>query len=464
MLLERAAPLSDESLPQRTTTTNQTKENNPMLKKLRQQLADARAKANALNATAERENRVLNADEQKEFDALIAECKDLQAKIASQEALQDLERSASGSSVIEVGDDRATKKPYRGIGEQLSVIARGQVLLESGRVHQADPRFQAALGTSETVPSDGGFLVEPEYSADLLKRTYNTGEIASRCKPLKMNSARLTINAVDEQSRQDGKRWGGILSYWLAEAQTYAGTKPKFDQRQLVANKLIALIYATEELLEDTAMLESFVDDAVPQEFAFQRDNAIFQGSGAGQPLGFLNHPSTVVVPYASGEGTSGTGPSTTDILNMWSRMWAPLRKNAVWFINQSIEPSLYPLTLGAPSLAQILIYTPPGVNGNNSAYGMMFGRPVIPIEHAAAVGVQGDISLWSPDGYLLADRQEVRADSSIHVAFLTGEKAFRWMLRCDGQPWWKQPLQPYYSTGATAPPTLAPAVVLETR
>ena len=55
-----------------------------MLKKLRQQLADARAKANALNATADRENRVLSAEEQTEFDALIAQCKDLQAKIASQ--------------------------------------------------------------------------------------------------------------------------------------------------------------------------------------------------------------------------------------------------------------------------------------------------------------------------------------------------------------------------------------------
>jgi hypothetical protein len=60
--------------------------------------------------------------------------------------------------------------------------------------------------------------------------------------------------------------------------------------------------------------------------------------------------------------------------------------------------------------------------------------------------------------------RQELRADSSMHVAFLTGEMAFRFMMRADGQPWWKKPLQPYYQTGGTAPATLSSQVILQTR
>lgn len=429
-----------------------------MLKKLRQKLADAKAKADALNALAVRENRLLSKEEQTEFDALLAECKDLQAQIASQEALADLERQTPAAARTQVSDPEAAKKPFTGLGDQLRAIAKTTIAIKEGRGHLGDPRIVAALGTSETIPSDGGFLIEPEYSKDLLEKIYETGEVASTIEPFEMKSARMVIPAVDEDSRQDGQRWGGLLSYWLAEAAPYQGTKPKFAERQLVANKLTALMYATEELLEDDQMLKSYADRVVPDELAFQIDNAILQGTGAGQPLGIWNSPSTIQQAIVGGE----TSISAQDILNMHARVFAPYRKNMVWFINQSLEPKLYPLTVGSPSLGQFLIYKPAGEGGNAQA--TMLGHPVIPIEQASAPGVVGDITAFAPDGYLLAKRNEVRADSSIHVAFLTGEVAFRWMLRLDGQPWWKKPLQPYYPAGGTAPPTVASFVTLGAR
>jgi HK97 family phage major capsid protein len=187
-------------------------------------------------------------------------------------------------------------------------------------------------------------------------------------------------------------------------------------------------------------------------------DEGVLNGSGAGEPLGVWNSPATIqVTPQASGGSIE-----TQDILNMHSRLFAPYREGAVWFIHQALEPKLYPLTVGSPSLGQYLIYKPAGENGNTRA--TMMGHPVIPIEQAAAPGVVGDITLFAPKGYLLAKRSGIRADSSIHVAFLTGEKAFRFMLRMDGQPWWKKPLQPYYATGQTAPPTQAAFVTLGAR
>jgi HK97 family phage major capsid protein len=435
-----------------------------MLKALRQKKADALAKANAIFKAAETAGRDLTADERTEYDAIMASVETMNGDIKRLEQMQEEERNTPAASIITVGKNREEDKPFRSFGEQMIKLARSTMAINTGRAHLADPRIMAALGASESVPSDGGFLVQPEYEKVLLQRIYETGQLASLVSKKKMNSERLMIPAVDETSRQDGKRWGGVLGYWLAEAASYTSSKPKFDQRELVAHKLIALVYATEELLADTAMLESYIDEVVPQELAFLLDNAIFQGSGAGQPLGILNAPSTIVQTYASGEGTSGTPPSSTDILNMWSRMPAAYRSDAVWLINQSVEPGLIPLTVGSPSLAQVLIYTAPGLAGNQTGRGLMFGRPVIPIEQAAAVGLQGDIVLWSPSGYLMAMRQDLRADSSMHVAFLTGEMAFRFMLRADGQPWWKTPLTPYYPSGGTAPPTLAPQVILQTR
>jgi HK97 family phage major capsid protein len=136
----------------------------------------------------------------------------------------------------------------------------------------------------------------------------------------------------------------------------------------------------------------------------------------------------------------------------MWSQMWARSRASACWFINQDIEPQLIPLTLGSPSLAQILLYTAPGINGNPGPYGKLFGRDVIPVEQASTLGTQGDIMLADMTQYILAQRADVRADTSIHVAFLTGEQAFRFMLRLDGQPTWKKPLTPYQGFAVKSP------------
>jgi HK97 family phage major capsid protein len=437
-----------------------------MLKALRQKKADALAKANAIFQAAQTANRDLTETERTEYDAIMGETglvATINGDIKRAEQLQEEERNTPAAQIIQVGAARVEKKPWKSLGEQMSALAKSTIAIHAGRSHLADARIMAALGASESVPADGGFLVTPEYDSALLQKIYNTGQIASLVGKKKMNSESLKINAVDEDSRVDGSRWGGILSYWIAEAQQYQATKPKFRQIQLTANKLAAFVYATEELLADTAMLESYIDEIVPQELAFQLDNAIVNGTGAGMPLGFMNSSSTIVQAHAAGE-TGNVGPSSADVLAMFSRLYAPYRQDAVWFINQSIEPTLVNLTIGSPSLGQVLIYTAPGVAGNQTGRGLLFGRPVIPIEQTTNQGLQGDIILWSPSGYLLAMRQELRTDSSMHVAFLTGEMAFRFMLRADGQPWWKKPLQPWYPAGGTAPATLGPTVVLSAR
>jgi HK97 family phage major capsid protein len=321
-----------------------------------------------------------------------------------------------------------------------------------------DPRLFASLGANETIPSEGGFLIAPEFADGILQKTYEVGEIASRCRKLPMSSSRLVMNAIDETSRATGKRWGGIVSYWEAEGAPYQGTKPKFTQVQFVANKLIGLGYLTEEQLEDGPALEGYMKMAFPEEFGFQIDLAIFSGAGAGVPLGFQNSACTIVQAKDSGQATGTV--SSTNVLNMKSRLWAPSFKNAVWLAEQSVEPQLLPLLIaGTAATTAALLYTPPGVMGNNTPYGLLLGRPVVFVEQAAQLSTQGDLNLVDLTQYLLPTKTDIRSDTSIHVAFLTGEVAFRFMLRLDGAPWWKAPLTPY--SGAA---TRSPFVTLATR
>ena len=143
----------------------------------------------------------------------------------------------------------------------------------------------------------------------------------------------------------------------------------------------------------------------------------------------------------------------------MWARMWARSRPNAVWFINQNIEPQLFTMSL-AVGTGGIPIYMP--ANGlSGSPYGQLMGRPVIAIEQCQTLGTVGDIILADMSQYILADKGGMQTASSIHIAFTTDESVFRFVYRVDGQPIWNSALTPYKGTVANS---LSPFVALATR
>ena len=151
---------------------------------------------------------------------------------------------------------------------------------------------RAAAGGSEAVPSDGGFLVAPEFSQTLVQRTYEVGAILSRCRQFpisKPNSNGIKFPQFAETSRANGSRLGGVTTYWANEADALTGSKPKFALGELTLKKIISLIYCTDELLNDAGALETFVSTAFSLEESYKIEDGILNGTGAGQLLGILN-------------------------------------------------------------------------------------------------------------------------------------------------------------------------------
>ena len=341
------------------------------------------------------------------------------------------------------------EKSFRNLGEQMMAVYRA-----SQPAAKIDPRLttRSASGLNTTNPSDGGFLVETQFVKELLKRAYETGILASRCKkiPLTTNANSIRINAIDETSRANGARFGGLQTYWENEADKMTASKPKFRQMELSLKKLTGLCYVTDELLQDASALESVVKEGFAQEFGFKMDDVILRGTGAGQPLGILNSDSLVKVDKEKGQTTKIT---VENIVKMWSRMWSRSRSNAVWFINPEIEPYLYTLVVGDKP-----VYIPAGSMAN-APYSTLLGRPVIPIEQCSEMGEVGDIILADLSQYLLIDKGGINTASSIHVRFLYDEAVFRFIYRVDGQPIWNKPLKP-----ANGEATISPFISLAKR
>ena len=145
-----------------------------------------------------------------------------------------------------------------------------------------------ATGANETIPSQGGFLVTPEVSTTIEQNMWPVGNVLSRFTPMNISSNALEIPAIDETSRADGSRMGGLQAYWLAEAQQATNTKPKFRNIELKLKKLVALVYATEELLQDATAMGSWIVNNVPNEIRFKVEDSFINGDGVGKPLGIL--------------------------------------------------------------------------------------------------------------------------------------------------------------------------------
>ena len=331
------------------------------------------------------------------------------------------------------------KDKFSSFGEQMSAVMRAG--MPGGA---ADPRLfnAAASGLSESVASDGGFLVQQDFSTELLQDVFQTGILASRCKriPISGNSNSIKINGIDETSRAS-TRYGGIVGYWEDEAAEKTASKPKFRKIELNLKKLIGLCYATDELLSDASALEGVIRQGFVSEFGFLLDDAIVNGTGAGQPLGYMNSGALVTVSKETGQAADTV--VAENVIKMYSRIFASSRPKAVWLINQNIEPQLFTMSL-AVGTGGIPIYMPAG-GLSGQPYGTLFGRPVIAIEQAASLGDLGDISLVDlSNGYVLAEKGGISSDMSVHVRFVYDESVFRFVMRVDGQTIRSTTLTPY--------------------
>ena len=405
---------------------------------------DARLKAMAVLNKAEAEDRFLTEDEQKEIDKFEGEIRSWDESINRAEKLLSIEPEDRNVEKPEAkpAPGKNDEKRFASFGEQL--LAAYRAAAPGGHV---DERLstRAASGLNETTPSDGGFLVQQDFVTELLKRTYETGILASKVKkiPISTNANGLKINAIDEDSRANGSRWGGVQTYWEGEADELTASKPKFRQMELSLKKLTGLCYATDELLQDAAALEAVIRQAFAEEFGFKIDDAILTGTGEGEPLGILNGGSLVTVTKEANQTDIIT---VENLIKMWNRLWSRSRSNAVWYINQELEPYLYTLKIGDKP-----VYVPAG-GLSEKPYGTLFGRPVVPLEQCSAAGEVGDIILADVGQYLLIDKGGVKAASSIHVRFLYDESVFRFIYRVDGKPIWSKPLAPYKGSTSVSP------------
>lgn len=208
------------------------------------------------------------------------------------------------------------------------------------------------------------------------------------------------------------------------------------DGRSVPLHELYAFVLMTEELQEDAPRLASRITTKAAQAIAWTKNKAIVEGSGTGQPLGWMNG-SSLVVQAKEGSQAADTIVSK-NLVKMLSRLQVVPGDQPIWLANREALPELSHMTIGD---------RPVWLPGNGLAGapdGFLLGYPLRFSEFAEALGDQGDIQLVSPKGWYGVRRtQGVNFASSIHLYFDYAINALRWMFRYGGQPHLANPISP---------------------
>lgn len=433
-------------------------------KQLLQQKADLTAEAAAVFAKCEAEERGLTEDEVKRDDEISVELEQVATDLTALERQEARARDLGTTDGVQAVADHSPAQlhdlpTFNSLGEQLQAIARSS---QPGA--QIDPRLlnvqqmqgpQAATGASEAIPQDGGWLVQRDYTTELLQRAKDAAILAPRCRTIQISGPGLDAPYFDETSRVEGSRFGGVQVFRNHEAESVTAKKPKFGKHKMDLEDLTALAYASDNLLEDATALQGIFALAFESEFSLRIDNEILNGSGAGEMLGILNAPCLVTIAKEGGQAAATIVQK--NISKMWTRMYGRSRANAIWINNQDTEPQLDELSV-VVGTAGTAVYMPAG-GLNDSPNGRLKGRPVIPVEHCETLGTVGDLMLVDLSQYLIIEKGGLQSDTSMHVRFINHEQTFRWKVRNNGQPMWASALIP-----AKGSNTLSPFVALATR
>jgi len=404
----------------------------------------------SLFEAAQAENREFTDDEQAKYSAAETEYKRLEAakakadELAAKAAAVDANAKADADAKahepaanasakahgddVNAGDNLAAKKPYANLGEMLVDVAR----TKTANAAEATERLLKASLNTET-GADGGFAVPEEFFGNMMEQAVAESNLFSRATELTLGVGNTAnIPGVDESSRADGSRYGGIAVYWVKEGGSGTYSQPAFRNLDIKLSKLMGLVKVTDEMLEDSALLSSWVQSAYPAEMAFALDQGVFDGDGNGKPLGIMNSNALVTV----AKETSQTADTIVyeNVIKMWARMPARRISNAAWFITQQALEQLPLMNLsvgtgGAP------VYLPAG-GASVSPYSTLLGLPVIPIEQAAALGDLGDIVLADMSDYIAIAKGGIKTASSIHVDFDKAITSFRFIKRVNGAPY----------------------------
>lgn len=304
-------------------------------------------------------------------------------------------------SVLKVFVAEDTKKAVDELTSEEKVKAYSRAIFSADMV--------ALKALSEGTNADGGFTVPQDFYQTLLQEIQEVTMMRNLVTVVPMKTNVLTLSMIDH----------GPDVYWTSEGATKTTTTADFSQPTITAYKMAAIIYLTDELMDDSAFdLSQVLINRFAQAIAREEDKVIIAGSGTGQPTG-------ITVAGTVATRTCAGNLSFDNIIDLIYDLPVKFRQNAKFLIHPNNVRELRK------------------INDNN-------GRPiwqdaVAPGQPSTIYGYPVIENYWMPEsqiafgdykqGYWLGDRQRmtVKISNDTETTFTQDKTAIRIVERIGG-------------------------------
>lgn len=175
---------------------------------------------------------------------------------------------------------------------------------------------------------DGGFLITPEMSAEVVKKVYESSAVRQFASVQTISSSSLEIlQDLDEA----GVGWVGEVD---ARTET---TTPQFKMIEIPVHELYAEPRATQRFLDDAQInAEAWLAEKVADKFARTESTAFVSGNGVNKAKGFLSYAAGTsfgqVEQVNSGLSATFDGDS---LINLIYSLKGPYKSNANFFMKR---------------------------------------------------------------------------------------------------------------------------------
>ena len=255
--------------------------------------------------------------------------------------------------------------------------------------------------------ADGGFLVTPDRTGQIVTRLFDTS-------PIREIAGQQTIGTDALEGLRDIDEAG---AGWVGETTTRGvTTTPQLGSWRIPTHEMFAQPDATQKLLDDSSVdIEAWLAGKVSERFARLENAAFVVGDGVVQPRGFATYPTAATGDASRAWGTLehvGTGVAGNfaasnpgDVLFDLEAAFKPgYLQNASWVTRRSVIQAVRKFK---DTTGQYLWQ--PGLDRGRPA--TLIGYPIVMAENMPALAANS-LSLALGDfrqGYQIVDRQGIR-------------------------------------------------------
>lgn len=284
------------------------------------------------------------------------------------------------------GEMYAVDGMYKGVGEKkLSSLKSGaykdafaDMIRAKGLGKEASMKGDAMKILNEGSDPSGGFWIPPNFRPELVKKIAAMSSVRPNASVYATGTDHITFPSVNYNGSTTDDTYANIFTSgvrfaWRASAGSTSdyseATNPIAGQINIPVHLATAAIILTREQLEDNAFdILGYITQLGGEAFALGEESAFTNGTGAGQPRGFLTHPSMNIVystystvagvtywgnQILSGTTTVAWGSGTTGIVGVEGQLPPQYEQGAKWYGSKATYSAIRSINISTATLPQ---------------------------------------------------------------------------------------------------------------